>query len=1184
MKTKLSYLLLLSIINICLVRSQDLEIGSPVNLTECFQFPIVGFDLTLNDGNVLNGLSTNTFSVYYFDNQADSNNNDISNAISTPTNYSTGSFALAQVWVNVVENANESNFGNSTFLLISIDVPVANNPGLTSLSGNFYVNDCDAGDTFDLTQLNANVIGSQSGNFNITYFESITDANNNQNEIVNPESFPINPQNGSVQKFSLVVRIEFDDATLCFDIAEFELNTYQQQEDDVEVIDLQVCSGSSGQVFVDLDDALVVNNPDLPLIPGFTEFTIIDNGGNDISFPNFENQVILNSYNPFTVEVSYVVGLSVLGSSFDNCTLTEIFTVFPSYTPQIQDITDIIACSAENEEAIFDLTINNALAIGDQTGNFTISYHFTLADANAGTNSVTDSGLDPTAFPLNDFEQFLFLRIENTDGTECFSVGFFSLQDADNLIALQPENTDFCSGIDEDNLTIDLTTFDSDVKGNQDDIDLIVTYFQEDVRIDTPSAFTINNGNTTITAVLSLDTFTSCFDEVSFDVSLNSTPAISNLLDLEVCTDFDFSSTFDLSLNISEAIGNQVGDFEVFFFNSLEEAENNENSLQEQGIDVENYPVDSSVETIFVRIQNENLESCFSTSFFELNSFPIEINPLVDLINCSDQDGVNAIFDLTENESFALPDEADITDYFFSYFDENDELITSPEVFETSVSQEIKLEIASSTNPACVVVGFFNIGIFETPMVVNLLDLEVCTDFDFSSTFDLSLNISEAIGSQVGDFGVSFFNSLEEAENNEKSIQEQGIDIENYPVDSSVETIFVRIQNENSESCFSTSSFELNSFPIEINPLVNLTNCGDQEDGNAIFDLTENESFALPDEADLTDYFFSYFDENDELITSPEAFETSVSQEIKLEIASSANPTCVVEGFFNIGIFETPMLVNLVDLEVCTDFDFSSTFNLSLNISEAIGNQVGDFGVFFFNSFEEAENNENSLKEQGIDIENYTVDSSSETIFVRIQNENSESCFSTSSFELNSFPSEANDIENITECLDSETGIALFDLSDIPNLVTTSSENLTQLTVNVFTASDELVDINELYEATSSETLQIEVINTANPTCVEFTSVFLEVPNPNDENCTLGITTEEGLVLEVYPNPFTNTLNISSQQPIQQVNIYNIQGKIISKISGNSLEFLDVSNLSSGVYLIQFSSSELSVTQKFIKL
>ncbi|PKG41594.1 T9SS type A sorting domain-containing protein [Psychroflexus sp. MES1-P1E] len=792
MKTKLSYLLLLSFINIFFIQSQDLEIGSPVNLTECFQFPIEGFDLTLNDGNALNVLSPNTFSVYYFDNQADSNNNSIFNAISTPTNYSNGSFALAQVWVNVVENVNESNFGNSTFLLISIDVPVANNPGLTSLLGNFYVNDCDAGDTFDLTQLNANVIGSQSGNFNITYFESLTDANNNQNEIVNPESFPINPQNGSVQKFSLVVRIEFDDANLCFDITEFELNTYQQQEDDVEIIDLQVCSGSSGQVFVDLDDALVINNLDLPLIPGFTEFTIIDNAGNDISFSNFENQVVLNSYNPLTVEVSYVVGLSVLGSSFDNCTLTEIFIVFPSYTPQVQDITDIIACSAENEEAIFDLTKNNALAIGDQTGNFTISYHFTLADANAGTNS----GLDPTAFPLNDFEQFLFLRIENTDGTECFSVGFFFLQDADHLIAFQPENTDFCFGIDEDNLTIDLTIFDSDVKGSQDDIDLLVAYFQEDVRIDTPSAFTINNANTTITAILSLENFISCFGEVSFDVSLNSIPVISNLLDLEVCTDFDFSTTFDLSLNIPEAVGNQVVDFGVFFFNLLEEAENNENSLQEQGIDIENYLVDSLVETIFVRIQNEN----------------------------------------------------------------------------------------------------------------------------------------------------------------------------------------------------------------------------------------------------------------------------------------------------------------------------------------------------------------------------------------------SESCFSTSSFDLNSFSSEANDLENITECLDSETGIALFDLSDIPNFVTSSSENLAQLSVNVFTASDELVDIDVLYEATSSETLQIEVTNTANPTCVEFTSVFLEVPNPNDENCTLGITTEEGLGLEVYPNPFANTLNISFQQPIQQVNIYNIQGKIISKISGNSLEFLDVSNLSSGVYLIQFSSSELSVT------
>jgi hypothetical protein len=114
------------------------------------------------------------------------------------------------------------------------------------------------------------------------------------------------------------------------------------------------------------------------------------------------------------------------------------------------------------------------------------------------------SGLDPTAFLLDNFEQFLFLRIENTDGINYFSMRFFFLQDADNLIAFQPGNTYFFPDINEENLTLDLTAFDADVKGSQDDIDLIVTYFHEDIRIDIPLAFTVSKGNTAVAVVLSL--------------------------------------------------------------------------------------------------------------------------------------------------------------------------------------------------------------------------------------------------------------------------------------------------------------------------------------------------------------------------------------------------------------------------------------------------------------------------------------------------------------------------------------------------------------------------------------------------------------------------------------------------------------------------------------------------------
>ena len=996
MKLKLFFLIIFLLIDHVVSHAQDLEIGTPANLTECFESPTDGFDLTLNDENVLDGLSSDLYTIYYFDNQIDSNNNQIANAISNPSNYSIGSFGLGQVWVNVVEDADETNFGTATFLLISNREPIANSPGLSSLSGDFYVNDCDAGDSYDLTQNDANVIGSQQGNFIVTYFENLSDANNNINAIQNPENFPIDIANGPVQKFFLVARIEFDDATDCFDTAIFELNTYQQQEGDVEVVDLEVCSDSSGLVFVDFDDALLINNSDLPIIPNFTDFTIVDDGGNTFTnIFNDENQVSLTTYNPFTVEVSYVVGLDITEFSFDNCIFTETFTVFPSFTPQVEDINDIIACSSDDEEITFDLTQNTPLAIGNQTGNFNVSYHFTLSDANANINSVTDSGFDPSAFTLDNFQGFLFLRIENADQPNCFSVDFFTLQDAGNLIANTPQNTQFCSLPGEGTLSIDLTAFDDAIKGSQINNDLVVDYFENGVLIDDPSDFLLQNETTSITASLSLFNIENCSDEVVFDVLLFQSPEIQNLNDLEVCSDFDLTSTFNLTQNIPEAIGTQ--------------------------------------------------------------------------------------------------DETEI--------------------------------------------------------------------------------------------GVSFFMSLADAENNQNSLEEQGIDITEYSVSDETETIFIRLQNQSSASCSVVGSFELLSFPTEINEVADLVQCTEEGVASAIFDLTQVENDLFPAEAEASDFSVTYFDENDIEIIDSSAYEITSAETISVEITNLNNSQCLASTSFNLSFDVTPEIQNLNDLEVCSDFDLTSTFNLTQNIPEAIGTQdETEIGVSFFTSLADAENNQNSLEEQGLDITEYSVSSETETIFIRLQNQSSASCSVVGSFELLSFPVEVNPVENLSECLNVDTGVASFDLSAIPILVSGGSENLSELEVKVFNENNDLLDISQVYETANDESLLIEVSNFVKPDCFATTSVFLEVLPEGDEACTLSTITEENLAFKVYPNPFANSLNISSQQPITQVTIFDIQGKKVLEKQANNLRKLNLNNFASGLYFAQFQSGKVILIRKIIKL
>lgn len=72
--------------------------------------------------------------------------------------------------------------------------------------------------------------------------------------------------------------------------------------------------------------------------------------------------------------------------------------------------------------------------------------------------------------------------------------------------------------------------------------------------------------------------------------------------------------------------------------------------------------------------------------------------------------------------------------------------------------------------------------------------------------------------------------------------------------------------------------------------------------------------------------------------------------------------------------------------------------------------------------------------------------------------------------------------------------------------------------------------------------------------------------------------------LRVYPNPTKNILNISYNQEISTVEIYNLVGQKVTATTVNANEGqVDMSNLSSGAYFVKITSSNISKTVKVIK-
>ena len=70
----------------------------------------------------------------------------------------------------------------------------------------------------------------------------------------------------------------------------------------------------------------------------------------------------------------------------------------------------------------------------------------------------------------------------------------------------------------------------------------------------------------------------------------------------------------------------------------------------------------------------------------------------------------------------------------------------------------------------------------------------------------------------------------------------------------------------------------------------------------------------------------------------------------------------------------------------------------------------------------------------------------------------------------------------------------------------------------------------------------------------------------------------------MYPNPAESEIHIKAENTINSIQLFDVQGRLlVTKMSNEYAQTIDLSNYASGIYFITISTSVGKQTQKIIK-
>jgi gliding motility-associated-like protein len=316
--------------------------------------------------------------------------------------------------------------------------------------------------------------------------------------------------------------------------------------------------------------------------------------------------------------------------------------------------------------------------------------------------------------------------------------------------------------------------------------------------------------------------------------------------------------------------------------------------------------------------------------------------------------------------------------------------------YQETYSLEVDLNDGS-----CPVIGLAIVTYFELPEINNVTLEECVTDFDQNSAEFVLTEANEqflAVGADITDYDFAYFESLEDAQNLQNSIQ----NTQSYTNLSTPQTLYVNVQNIVS-GCTNIMELTLDIITVNVQEF-SLKLCDDNQNGIAIFDLNQIET----QENLIVSNF--YLTENDALnqenpIQNPSAFEIQnpFFQDVFFNIAG--DQFCKELGVLTLEVVELPPTEDTL-VYYCVE-GFPNPISISSGISESelsnfeflwIGseettseilvNEIGTYEVALTNlvtgctNFRSIEVVESSLPTYNLEIEEFFEDKNRVTVLI----------------------------------------------------------------------------------------------------------------------------------------------------------------------------------------------------------
>ena len=656
-----------------------------------------------------------------------------------------------------------------------------------------------------------------------------------------------------------------------------------------------------------------------------------------------------------------------------------------------------------------------------------------VAYPNAGVTFYTDfQNAQDQAFPIfpgvtyvNEvpYQQTVYMAI--LDGSQdCPSVVPIELHTnlVNNVFGDQP----VISGCDDPSndgiLDFDLNEVSEELS---DGYELEITYYETEqdranainpININTP--YTVSNGSDIVYTIISSN---GCDYNANIELDVLPLPELEPQT-IDYCGNTNAETGLTtIQLNpLIDLIENDLAEVTTIEFYATEaDAVADENVLGFSYESVSNSPL------LYIRI-TDNRSQCYNFSTIQINiSDGLEIATPDPIIICDDDQDGSSTVDL---ESVLPQLSNDLTGTTISFHETyghavaNRFAIENPESYTTETT-EVYIRVAVD-DLDCFAVVALEVLIYDNPYINSISKYINCeTDTNMTTGFFFVTKDSEVINNQES-MQVLYFETEDNAINRIGEIDKTSA----YQNTSNPQTVYVRLENEAENSCFTVApmQIEVRQAPIFVEP-TDMYRCDYNGNGLNTVDFTEKIDEITNGTTQNLDVTFHLTPLNAELGTNalPLNYTTTVNPQLIHARVLNTDTGCHEVSTFNITTLDLPEVNHGQSLTVCgNNYEFEQLWDLTdIELLILEGRQYG-IEFTYFESEADLQNNVNSI----VNPEAYVNTSNPQTLYVKVFNV-STTCFASVPFDLiiNS-PPEIDPIASYEVCANAENYV---DLSDI---------------------------------------------------------------------------------------------------------------------------------------------------------